>query len=126
MVDNNTNVIYNKGIKTSESKHVKTRKRDLKMDKAREFTKKLEEKYMGHRFNKRELEQSFNFHFNLKGKKKMKLTKEKAWLPSSDNMMICTFFEDGVYYDITVFYLKTNFKGLLYITEIIVDSEEEQ
>jgi hypothetical protein len=85
----------------------------------------LNEKYCHHRFTKKDLEKSLNFHFDLKGKNAFKLKKEEKWLPHNDDMLTFTISDNHSYYDVTVFYLKTNAKGYLYITEIAIECESK-
>ena len=87
-----------------------------------ELEKQLREKYSNKRFTIKELNESLNFHFDLKGSKKFKLKKSERCLKELDyNLIFSVSLEENIIYDITVYYLKTNAKGYIYITEFCIE-----
>jgi len=88
-----------------------------------ELEKELEKKYSNKRFKIKELEKSLNFHFDLKGNKKFKFEKPERVLKENDFELLFTIYpEKNIFFDITIFYLKTNAKGYIYITEFYIES----
>ena len=88
-----------------------------------ELEKVLETKYSNKRFKIKELEKSLNFHFDLKGKKKFKFEKPERCLKQNDFELLFTIYpKENIFCDITIFYLKTNAKGYIYITEFYIES----